>query len=400
MKDPAIDPRRVTAMVKPTAIVVGVDATNLRIGGGVTHLIELLTHAIPSKFNIREIIVWGCVETLNCLPEQPWLKKISIGSISKAYLRRVLWQRLRLATAVKQANCDLLFVPGGSFIGGFHPIVTMSRNMLPFQWHELSRYRFSFIWLRLLMLRQIQAHSFRAADGVVFLTSYARDTVRQVSGKLRGRQIVIPHGFNKRFAIPPKPQQSITAYNALNPFRVLYVSIVDLYKHQWHVVDAVNILRQEGYPLELILVGPDYPPAMKKLNESIQKAVDQGAWVSYRGNVPYEKLTEHYASANLGVFASSCENMPNILLETMAAGLPVACSKLGPMPEVLGDAGLYFDPENPADIANVIRQYLLSPELRIEKAEASFVRSQQYSWTRCADQTLEFLAEIAAQRKH
>jgi glycosyltransferase involved in cell wall biosynthesis len=87
--------------------------------------------------------------------------------------------------------------------------------------------------------------------------------------------------------------------------------------------------------------------------------------------------------------------MPNILLETMVAGLPVACSNRGPMPEVLGDAGLYFDPENPADIAQAIRRFILSPELRNEKAKTSFARARQFSWAGCADQTFSFLAEIA-----
>jgi glycosyltransferase involved in cell wall biosynthesis len=87
--------------------------------------------------------------------------------------------------------------------------------------------------------------------------------------------------------------------------------------------------------------------------------------------------------------------MPNILLETMAAGLPVACSNCGPMPEVLGDAGVYFDPENSQEIALAIKQYLLSPELREDNARKSFELSQQYSWANCAEQTMAFLAETA-----
>ena len=378
-------------------LTVGVDATNLRIGGGVTHLVELLTHGNPSKFYISRMIVWGCIETLDALPDHSWLKKISIGSVNKAYLRRVVWQRLCLSRAVKKEGCDLLFVPGGNFIGGFSPMVTMSRNMLPFQWKELSRYRFSFIWFRLLVLRQLQAYSFRAANGMIFLTQYARDVVIKVSGNLKGLTAVIPHGLNARFGISPKEQQPIGAYSAVKPFKLLYVSIIDLYKHQWHVVDAVNILRQEGYPVELDLIGPSYKPAYEKLNTSIQQSVQNGDWVHYHGNVPYANLNEFYAAADLGIFASSCENMPNILLETMAAGLPVACSNLGPMPEVLKDAGLYFDPENPIEIANAIRQYLDSHTLRTEKANASFTLAKQYSWERCADQTLGFLAKVASQ---
>jgi glycosyltransferase involved in cell wall biosynthesis len=67
------------------------------------------------------------------------------------------------------------------------------------------------------------------------------------------------------------------------------------------------------------------------------------------------------------------------------------------MPEVLKDAGLYFDPENPIEIANAIRQYLDSPGLRTEKSNASFSLAKQYSWERCADQTLGFLAQVASQ---
>lgn len=379
-------------------LIVAVDATNLRIGGGVTHLVELLTHGNPLNFNIAQIVVWGCIETLDALPNRPWLKKISIGSVNKDYLRRVLWQRLCLTRAVKKEGCDLLFVPGGNYIGGFSPVVTMSRNMLPFQWKELSRYRVSFIWFRLLVLRQLQTYTFRAADGMIFLTRYARDVVGKVSGKLKGQTAVIPHGLNERFGIAPKNQQPISQYSEAKPFKLLYVSIIDLYKHQWHVVEAVNILRREGYPVELDLIGPSYKSARERLNLAIQQSVNNGNWVHYRGNVAYTELNQFYSAADLGIFASSCENMPNILLETMAAGLPIVCSSSGPMPEVLGDAGLYFDPENPTEIANAIRRYLDSPELRTEKSQASFKLVEQYSWDRCANQTLSFLAEVA--RKH
>jgi len=377
------------------AIRIGIDATNLRIGGGVTHLIEVLTNVDIKKHGIEHVTVWGCVETLDALPARPWLSKISIGSVNKAYLRRVLWQRLCLSAAVKKANCDILYVPGGNFIGGFRPTVTMSRNMLPFQWGELSRYRFSFIWFRLLVLRQLQSYSFRSADGMIFLTNYAREAVQKVSGKLRGKVAVIPHGMNTRFAYKPRAQQSIAAYSMAKPFRLIYVSIIDLYKHQWQVVQAVNLLRQEGFPVELELIGPSYEPAMDKVRSALAACEDGGSWVHYRGKVPYAQLNDYYAAADLGIFASSCENMPNILLETMAAGLPVACSNSGPMPEVLGDAGVYFDPENPQEIALAIKQYLLSPELRENNARKSFELSQQYSWAKCAEQTMAFLAETA-----
>ena len=56
----------------------------------------------------------------------------------------------------------------------------------------------------------------------------------------------------------------------------------------------------------------------------------------------------------MGLFASSCENLPNILLETMGARLPIACSNRQPMPEILGEGGEYFDPEKSDTIYDAI----------------------------------------------
>jgi glycosyltransferase involved in cell wall biosynthesis len=87
--------------------------------------------------------------------------------------------------------------------------------------------------------------------------------------------------------------------------------------------------------------------------------------------------------------------MPNILLETMASGLPIACTNRGPMPEVLGQAGVFFNPEHPVDIARALRELIESPQTRTELTRASYERAQEYSWQRCAKKTFRFLSEVA-----
>jgi glycosyltransferase involved in cell wall biosynthesis len=122
-------------------------------------------------------------------------------------------------------------------------------------------------------------------------------------------------------------------------------------------------------------------------------------FIHFRGSVPYLEIHRHYAEANLCIFASSCENMPNILLEGMTSGLPIACSKCGPMPEILGPSGIYFDPENPNEIASALKVLIENPKLRSEKACASYSKSQAYSWERCADETFSFLSVLARNSK-
>ncbi len=386
-------------MTQRQKFTVGIDAANLRGGGGVTHLVELLRVAQPAAFGIDRVVVWGGKLTLNALDDHAWLDKRNPIALDKGLLKRTLWQRFRLSHAARNAGCDVLFVPGGSYAGDFHPVVNMSRNMLPFEWNELKRYGWSIFTLKLLLLRLTQSRTYKKTDGLIFLTDYARQAVVGVTGALQAKTSTIPHGLNPRFNQAPKPQRAISDYDENNPYRVLYVSIIDQYKHQWIVVQAVATLRREGFPIVLDLVGPAYPPALKRLNETIAHLDADQSWVRYHGAIPFNELHLCYGQADLGLFASSCENMPNILLETMASGLPIACSNIGPMPEVLGGSGIYFDPVQSADIARALRELIESPQLRSQLAVSSYQRSQRYSWHRCADGTFEFLAMIAQQIK-
>jgi glycosyltransferase involved in cell wall biosynthesis len=375
-------------------LTIGVDATNLLRGGGVTHLVELLRSAQPNDFGINRVVIWGGQATLNALDDRPWLDKRNPRALDKGLLQRMLWQRYRLSQEARNAGCDVLFVPGGSYAGNFHPVVTMSRNMLPFEWRELKRYGWSLLTLKLLLLRLIQSRSYRNADGLIFLTNYARQAVLGITGGLRAKTMIIPHGLNTRFKHAPKPQHAITDYDEANPYHVLYVSIIDEYKHQWHVVEAIASLRQEGFPVVLDLVGPAYPSALKRLSETIARQGENQSWVFYHGVIPFNDLHLCYSKADLGLFASSCENMPNILLETMASGLPIACSNRGPMPEILGVGGIYFDPEKPADIMRALHELISSQQLRAQLAQMSYQRAQHYSWERCAKETFQFLVEF------
>jgi glycosyltransferase involved in cell wall biosynthesis len=385
-------------MSKGKPYTIGIDATNLRAGGGVTHLMELLRAAQPEVHGIGHIVVWGGKPILNELESQPWLRKRNPSALDKGLLKRTLWQRYRLSQAARDEGCDVLFVPGGSYEGNFHLVVTMSQNLLPFEMNELRRYGWTSFTLKLLLLRYIQSRSFRKTDGIIFLTEYARDVVLRVTGKLRGQTCIVPHGLNPRFNKAPEIQRDINDHGDAHPYRVLYVSIIDQYKHQWHVVEAVAALRKEGFPIVLDLVGPAYPPALKRLNQIIDRLDIERRWVHYHGAIPFHELHLRYAAADLGLFASSCENMPNILLETMASGLPIACSNRGPMPEVLGQAGVFFNPEQPEDITRVLRELIASPQTRTKLADASYARVQEYSWQRCADETFSFLVGLIQER--
>lgn len=163
-------------------------------GGGVTHLIELLTVAEPAKHGIARVVVFGGMQTLAKLPERFWLEKINPPELDSGLFMRTFWQRFKLADATRASACDVLFAPGGSYSAKFHPVVTMSRNMLPFEWRELRRYGWSGLALKLLLLRWVQSITFHRIDGMIFLTEYARQGVLKITGPLSAATSIIPHG--------------------------------------------------------------------------------------------------------------------------------------------------------------------------------------------------------------
>lgn len=374
---------------------LGIDAANLRGGGGITHLVELLRAADPQAHGFQEVIVWGGRGVLEQLEVRPWLAPRHERMLDGSILQRSLWQRFRLSRMARDASCDLLFVPGGSYAGDFRPVVTMSRNMVPFAPREARRYGITPMRLRVALLAWTQGRTFRRAEGLIFLTRYAREEVTRAVGSIGGRIATISHGVDGRFACPPREQLPAARYSPEHPFRSLYVSTVDAYKHQWHVAEAIAMLRAGGLPIAVDFIGAAYPPSLRRLVAALHRLDPTGSFMRYLGPVPYAELPHHYREADLCVFASSVENMPNIVLESMASGLPIASSDRGPMPEILRDAAVYFDPESPSAIADAVARLFAAPELRARFARAAFERARGYTWRRCAEQTFAFLAEIA-----
>jgi glycosyltransferase involved in cell wall biosynthesis len=161
------------------------------------------------------------------------------------------------------------------------------------------------------------------------------------------------------------------------------------------VVEAVAKLREKGYPVQLDFVGAAYTPALIHLRRAIQKFDPKEIFVHYLDEIPHSKLFYLYQQADAFIFASSCENMPNILLEAMASGVPIASSNRGPMPEVLNNAGVYFNPEKPSEITNALKRLIDSPDIRTVNAKAAYEKAKKYTWKNCANNTFTFFNQIA-----
>lgn len=372
-------------------ITVGIDASNLRLGGGRSHLVQMLGAWEPATEDIGRVIVWGSRETLALLPARPWLDLVPEPLLDGALPQRLLWQRWVLPKRLEPGR-TILFAPGGMIPGGVHPVVTMSRNMLPFEASERARYS-GVTRVRLELLRRAQSSAFTDADGVIFLTRYARDAILPQLHRTPKRVAVIPHGLDARFSRAPKEQRPIGSYTDQGPFRFIYVSTIEPYKHHEAVARAVVRLRAR-FPIAIDFVGHGEAAKVAALQNTLRSLDPGGAVVRYRGGLPFSEVHAAYDQADGIVFASSCENMPNVLLEGMATSLPVACSRRGPMPDILGDGGFYFDPESVDSIASALEALLLSADERRRRVDIATRAAERFSWSTCASDTFAFLAEV------
>src|SRR5690606_25647402 len=228
---------------------------------------------------------------------------------------------------------------------------------------------------KLQLLRWLMLRSMRRADMTIFISTYCRQLIERLI-PLR-QAVTIYHGIAEHFRTgnaTPAPA-TLTAGRYL-----LYVSRFDIYKHHLELVEAFarlpEAMRSE-YPL--VLVGEDDSVSAARVRARIAE-LGVEAQVIIAGAVPYAQLPGWYAHAALNLFLSSCENCPNILLEAMAAGRPIVCSSVAPMPEFAGDAAMLVDPRVPAQIADAIQAVLADDGLAQQLADRAAQRSRDFSW--------------------
>lgn len=103
-----------------------------------------------------------------------------------------------------------------------------------------------------------------------------------------------------------------------------------------------------------------------------------------------------YQGAAAFVYPSLYEGFGIPPLEAMSLDCPVVCSRTSSIPEVVGDAGEYFDPLDPESIRSSIESVLQSPQRRLELIALGRSRCELFSWERCARETLEVYRRLAA----
>ena len=377
-----------------SAAHIVVNALSARTGGGLTYARNFLARIEP-RGGIK-ISVLAAPWQREMLPDGPY-EFVSCGFAGRGIVHQLLWERFVLPRLLRRLSADVYYVLSGTLAGrtpaGCKSVVAF-RNLLPFTPEFRRCYPLGYIRLRLAVLRVTQARSMQRADLVIFVSEHGRDVIGELLPNRRGRTVVIPHGVGGDFVIDAPPEGDGDRSRWPGGY-VFYASILDVYKAQIEVVEAWAALRRRcPTPEKLVLGGPEFEPYGERVRRRIAELSLEDEVVMI-GPVSHAELVPLYRGAIVNVFASRCENCPNILLEALASGRPIVCSTDPPMPEFGGDAVLYFDPPKPEQLTDQLARLLDDPESRRRLGRAAHEHSREYSVDRAMRETWQTLADLA-----
>jgi glycosyltransferase involved in cell wall biosynthesis len=172
---------------------------------------------------------------------------------------------------------------------------------------------------------------------------------------------------------------------------ILFVGNRIWYKNFKQFCESISDILQEDMDLHLVFAGSS--PFTEAEHNFLVKIGIANKTIYYPVNSD-SQLSTLYRNALVFVFPSLYEGFGIPMLEAMECGCPIAASNKSSLPEVGGDAALYFDPTYSESISKVIRSIIYSDNVRRNLIQNGYIRAKDFSWTKTADATLKVYEEM------
>ncbi|GAB4427970.1 MAG: glycosyltransferase family 1 protein [Anaerolineae bacterium] len=359
--------------------------------GGIETYVRQLVHSLAQadRQNSYTVFVTDANRGLFAnLPDNFRLAQISLLPPGPFVVARLLhklgWLPAYAARQMQRRPLDVLHYPGST--------IDQPSIQIPcvLTLHDIQHeYYPEFFDPATLRWRQTQyAASAQQARQVITVSEFTRQSIIQTYNVPPRKISAIYHGIDPIFE-----PASTSALNAMRrkyglPEQFLFYP-ANAWPHKNHerlFQALVRLKQQYNFKCRLLLTGVwSGEDRLKQLIRHYELA-DQVQLTAY---LPYNDLPALYAGATALVFPSLFEGFGLPALEAMACGCPVICSNASALPEVCGDAALYFDPLDIAQIADAIYTICHSQSLRQSLSDKGRVRAKLFSWEQAASQTLE-----------
>ena len=231
-------------------------------------------------------------------------------------------------------------------------------------------------------------------DAGIVLSESARDPVARYYHLPNHKIVVINTGVDAQFShiqqhvLNDADKQYLQArYNIPYPY-ILSVGRLDPHKNIHRLIEGYAKARNKhGISHALVIVGGKHEPSYTQLVERTIREQEIGGYVRFAPFIEDKDLPLVYRWADAFLFVSLSEGFGMPLIEAMASGCPVLTSNISAMPEIAGGAAHLVNPYDTDEIAEGIRKLLRDMPLRTELVQKGLIRSRDFSWKRCAEET-------------
>jgi glycosyltransferase involved in cell wall biosynthesis len=304
---------------------------------------------------------------------------------------RTLWEYGLLPSKARRRCCDLFHGLGSlspatrscPFILTIHDVIYRhfpQSVSLPDRWFR----------------RLVHPNVARKADRVIVPSRCSAQEVVEHLGVKEGQVRIVPYGPGNAFE-RITDEAILTATLAKYKLRRPYIiSVCRGYAHKnlAGLLEAMAQLRARGWrDVQLVLVGERYRSGHTV--DQLTRRLGLEETVVFTGFASQEDLRALYSAASVFAFPSLAEGFGLPLLEAMACGTPIVSSNASAMPEAVGSAGLLADARNPEAFAAALARLLDDESLQAALRTRGYERVREFSWQRCAAQTLAVYREVA-----
>lgn len=305
----------------------------------------------------------------------------------------VLWTQLRFAFEVFKDKPDVLWMP-------MHNLPYLRRKNIKtvITVHDLAFKIFPEYFPKkdLMKLNGLIDHAIKKTDRIIAISEATKKDILHFFPEIKAENVhVVHHGFDKELferEIPEDEAREILESHGLQSKKyLLYVGAIQPRKDLITLINAFEKIKEKHPQVKLVLAGAPAWHAEGVLERISGSKYEKDIVVT--GTVGFEKLPIFYKNSAAFIFPSLYEGFGIPILEAFASGAPTILANNSSLLEVGSDAACYFKTSDEKDLKDKIEKVLSDEAFSENLVERGRIRAQEFSWERCAKETLDILSK-------